>query len=140
MLFSDFVRNTCKCVQERVVINILHGLLIKVTFLLITYISSQFFSGNTLKMQVSGYLYVLVKYISFFPFTPDQNNNNNNNPKKTKKNHKTKNKQNQKQKQNRTKKQTKQKSKQKLNLPFLAIILIKIYFCVFNKQWQQSNC
>lgn len=141
MLFSDFVRNTCMCVQERVVINILHGLLIKVTFLLITYISSQFFSGNTLKMQVSGYLYVLVKYISFFPFTPDQNNNNNNNnPKKTKKNHKTKNKQNQKQKQNRTKKQTKQKSKQKLNLPFLAIILIKIYFCVFNKQWQQSNC
>lgn len=140
MLFSDFVRNTCMCVQERVVINILHGLLIKVTFLLITYISSQFFSGNTLKMQVSGYLYVLVKYISFFPFTPDQNNNNNNNPKKTKKTHKTKNKQNQKQKQNRTKKQTKQKSKQKLNLPFLAIILIKIYFCVFNKQWQQSNC
>lgn len=141
MLFSDFVRNTCMCVQERVVISILHGLLIKVTFLLITYILSQFFSGNTLKMQVSGYLYVLVKYISFFPFTPDQNNNNNNNnPKKTKKTHKTKNKQNQKQKQNRTKKQTKQKSKQKLNLPFLAIILIKIYFCVFNKQWQQSNC
>lgn len=101
------------CVQERVVIYILHGLLIKVTFLLITYISSQFFSGNTLKMQVSGYLYVLVKYISFFPFTPDQNNNNNNNPKKTKKTHKTKNKQNQKQKQNRTKKNKKTKIKTK---------------------------
>lgn len=91
------------CVQERVVINILHGLLIKVTFLLITYISSQFFSGNTLKMQVSGYLYVLVKYISFFPFTPDQNNNNNNNnPKKTKKNP-------------QNKKQTKPKAKTKQN-------------------------
>lgn len=140
MLFSDFVRNTCMCVQERVVINILQGLLIKVTFLLITYISSQFFSGNTLKMQVAGYFICTGKIHILFPFTPDQNNNNNNNPKKTKKTHKTKNKQNQKQKQNRTKKQTKQKSKQKLNLPFLAIILIKIYFCVFNKQWQQSNC
>lgn len=91
------------CVQERVVINILHGLLIKVTFLLITYISSQFFSGNTLKMQVAGYFICTGKIHILFPFTPNQNNNNNNNnPKKNKKNP-------------QNKKQTKPKAKTKQN-------------------------
>lgn len=109
------------CVQERVVINILHGLLIKVTFLLITYISSQFFSGNTLKMQVAGYFICTGKIHILFPFTQNQNNNNNNkkptqNKKQTKPKAKTK--QNKKQKKN-------QKSNQKLNLHFLAMILFR---------------
>lgn len=107
------------CVQERVVINILHGLLIKVTFLLITYISSQFFSGNTLKMQVAGYFICTGKIHILFPFTQNQNNNNKKptqNKKQTKPKAKTK--QNKKQKK-------KQKSKQKLNLHFLAMILFR---------------
>lgn len=137
MLFSDFVRNTCMCVQERVVINILHGLLIKVTFLLITYISSQFFSGNTLKMQVAGYFICTGKIHILFPFKQNQNNNNNNNQKLH-----TKQKTNKTKSKNKTeqKTKTKQKSKQKLNLHFLAIIMINFYFCLINKQWQQSNC
>lgn len=84
------------CVQELVVINILHGLLIKVTFPLITYISSQFFSGNTLKMQVAGYFICTGKIHILFPFTQNQNNNNNKKP-------------------TQNKKQTKQKAKTKQN-------------------------
>lgn len=95
------------CVQERVVINILQGLLIKVTFLLITYISSQFFSGNTLKLQVAGYFICTGKIQSFFPSHKIKTTTTTKNP------HKTKNKQNQKQKQNRTKNKQKTKIKTK---------------------------
>lgn len=91
------------CVQELVVINILHGLLIKVTFFLITYISSQFFSGITLKMQVAGYFICTGKIHILFPFTQNQNNNNNKKPTQNKKQTKpkAKTKQNKKQKQNK---------------------------------------
>lgn len=97
------------CVQERVVINILHGLLIKVTFLLITYISSQFSSGNTLKMQVAGYFICTGKIHILFPFTQNQNNNINNNKKPTQNKKQTKPKA--KTKQNKKQKKTKIKTK-----------------------------
>lgn len=106
------------CVQERVVINILHGLLIKVTFLLITYISSQFFSGNTLKMQVSGYLYVLVKYISFFPSHQIKTTTTTTTLKKQKK--PTKQKTNKTKSKNKTEQKNKQNKNQNKNLTSLS--------------------